>query len=182
MDESIHNLLKGAKWEELIPKLTAYAVYLCTIPPYSLPGGKQYEDIVMDAIEKVFKGERQWDPLKNLDLSCYLKSVIKSLLSNEKRSKAAAIMKMIPEDLQVQHDDNTIEELYCREVDKYIISCLEGDAALLLVYKAIKDGQSPKQISEEYGLDIRNVRNIQKRLSRKLPEVLSQLQNVKNHD
>ena len=175
MNGSINTILNEADWRELIPKLAAYAAFLCTIPPYSLPGGKQYEDIAMEAIEKVYNGVRKWDPLKNPNLLDYLKSVVKSLLSNEKTSKAAAIMKMIPEDLLIKHDDNTIDELYYREVDKYIITCLQGDAALLLVFKALKDGQSPGQISEEYGMDIKDVRNIQKRLARKIPEVMSHL-------
>jgi len=175
MSESIQHILNRQDWEPIITKLTAYVINLCKYPPYSLPGGKEPEDIVMDAIEKVYTGDRQWDPEMNPDFYLYLKSVIKSLVSNEKTSNASKLMQAIPEHFTVSHEDGTEEELYCYQIDVFIQKKLPDDDPLRLIYKALKDGYKPAQIATDTGLEIATIRNLQKRLSRELNKILSPL-------
>jgi DNA-directed RNA polymerase specialized sigma24 family protein len=168
MTPSLSALLEAHDWQATIVKLTAYAVSLCLYRKVPLPGGQEPEDLAMEAIDRVFRQERCWDPEKHPDLMNYLKSVVKSLLSNELTSaegsthhesvdKAAGILSEAP---------TREEELYYEELDQHILIRLRGDPLLCLVYKALKDGYKPGEISEEYGLDIQNVRNAQKRLHR----------------
>lgn len=90
MDSGLQQFL-DAKWEELVPKLTNFAVYLVkskywNTPKASLPRGEQVEDLVYGAIEKTLqglktsdsgKGIRKWGPSR-CDLLKFLKGVIES--------------------------------------------------------------------------------------------------------
>lgn len=77
-------LLNAFPWEDQIPRLLYYALNKAkkkrwrTVFDGQLPEGKEIEDVLFTAIEKVFSGERKWDPQKHPDLSDYLKGVIDS--------------------------------------------------------------------------------------------------------
>lgn len=176
MTSSLSALLEAHDWQATIIKLTAYAVSLCLYRKAPLPGGQEPEDLAMEAIDRVFRQERCWDPEKNPDLMNYLKSVVKSLLSNELTSiEGSTRHESVDEAAGILSDAPTQEdELYYEELDQHILTRLRGDPLLCLVYKALKDGYKPGEISEEYGLDIREVRNAQKRLHRSVVEVLGE--------
>ena len=174
MNEDIIDLLDKHNWGESILKLTAYAVYLYGLKTVRLPKGLEPEDLVMDAIEKVYKGIRKWDPEADPDLHQFLMSVVKSILSNETRSADNRVQtgRDYGEAEQQLVSGSAEEELYAKELDQQISAAMRGDPELCLVYKALKDGFRPGEIAEEYALEISTVRNAQKRLSRLVYRVI----------
>jgi RNA polymerase sigma factor (sigma-70 family) len=177
MHDEISDLLDRHKWNESIVKLTAYVVSLCWLKRIILPKGLEAEDIVMEAIEKIYTGERTWDHNNDPDLHRFLMSVVKSILSNKITSKEARTSVLYDDkELSVfQAHDNPEAEMYAKQLDKAIGFKLQGDAQLCLVYKAVKDGYNPKEIAEDYAIDIETVRNAKKRLSRLVYGVINKL-------
>jgi DNA-directed RNA polymerase specialized sigma24 family protein len=172
---SLHAQLEAQDWPSIIIRLSAYAVSLCRFGNVTLPGGQLPEDLAMDAIDRVYRQERNWNSEQDADLMAFLKSVVKSLLSNLRTSLESRTPHEEAEAARhvAAGGSSQEEELYCRELDQQILIRLRGDPPLCLVYKALKDGYRPAEIAEEYGLDIREVRNTQKRLHRAVLEVLT---------
>lgn len=165
---SIHDLLDSQNWNEIILKLAAFAVSICRYKRISLPKGQEPEDIVMEAIDRVYRLERKWDPENDPDLFEYLKSVVVSLISNEVKSMDASKHDRTVEieTLSVSIDDRLDDRLYYEQLDLKILDVLGGDLGLCLVYKALKDGYKQLEIAQVYGINIKDVRNACKRLAR----------------
>ncbi|MBT0812973.1 sigma-70 family RNA polymerase sigma factor [Litoribacter ruber] len=139
-----------------------------------LPKGLEPEDLAMDAIDKVYAGERKWDPQKDPNLLNYLKSVVKSLISNHFRSEEVRIKggEYSSETPLLGHD-NIEEEMYYQQLDQEIAAAMEGDPELCLVYKALKEGYKPGEIAEEYAMEVKKIRNAQKRLHRVVLKIIN---------
>lgn len=183
MNEEIIRLLDAHNWKESILKLTAYAVSLCGILNSAgrLTQGLEPEDLVMEAIEKVYRGDRRWDPEKDPDLHRYLMSVVKSILSNTLTLSETHILSGLLTEKEEALPDvyaDPEEELYVRQLDQAITAAMRGDPGLCLVCKALKDGLRPAEIAEEYALDINTVRNAQKRLGRLVDKVIISLNKI----
>lgn len=177
MTDPKQEILDGYDWSIAILRLTAYALYLQSLSGKRLPKGLEAEDVAMMAIEKVLTGERNWNPENNPDLLAYLKSVMKSIYSNERSSADAKVDSF--EDMEpgfdVQTDQHTEEELYCGQFDAAVVADIRNDMELSVVYKGLKDGFSPGEIADEFTLDIKVVRNAQKRLHRRVLSVIKVL-------
>jgi DNA-directed RNA polymerase specialized sigma24 family protein len=174
MNDIKQELLDQFDWNSKIVHLAAYAISLMSWSGQPLPKGLEPEDLVMQAIEKVYAEERNWNPDQDPDLFKYLKSVVKSLYSNATSSKDSELIRI--DDLEPGFEkcevNNLEEELYCRQLDAKIVSDMLSEPDLLLVYKALKDGFSPSEIEKEYGLPIADVRNAQKRLHRRVLSII----------
>lgn len=168
MDQEIIRRLDEHDWNGSIIKLTAYVIILCRASGgKGISGGLEPDDVVMEAIEKVYQGVRKWDPENDPDLHLYLKSVVKSILYNKINAADNRILTgILLEDMREDPAANAESELYARELDQSISIAMRGDPELCLVYKALKDGLSPAKIAEEYAIEINMVRNAQKRLRR----------------
>ncbi|RYE54313.1 MAG: hypothetical protein EOP48_12610, partial [Sphingobacteriales bacterium] len=141
ISEDLYNLLDGQNWENIIIKLTAYAVLLCL----RTPTDQEPEDIAMAAITKVYEGQRHWNPADEPDLLRYLKSVVKSMVSNDATSSDSTkkVQTVEVEDFAPAYHDYIDEELYARQLNEKIIHDMRGDPELCLVYKALKDQYTP---------------------------------------
>lgn len=166
MDEEILEILNKQDWDTILIELMAYAVWLCRVKHRkNISESIEPEELVMAIVDKVYGGERKWNPKADPDLLKYLKSVIKSHLSNQIRSNHQL-------DNYDEIDENSYqilshdpeEELYFQQLDVKIIDAMAGDADVCLVYKGIKDGLKPEDIAKEYGVNIKQVRNAQRRL------------------
>jgi len=75
-------------WDEIIPRLMNYALskarrrYWQGIFGGWMPGGLEANDIAMQAIEKIFSGERRWDSQKEPNLFKVLTSIADSIVSH----------------------------------------------------------------------------------------------------
>ncbi|WP_461788672.1 sigma-70 RNA polymerase sigma factor region 4 domain-containing protein [Pedobacter sp.] len=183
MNEGLLKILDAQDWDDVIIKLTAYVVQYCKWKKYYLPKGLEAEDIALSAIEKIYTGERSWDMEKEPDLQNHLQSVTNSIIINEIRSGAAGEkrIEIIPEDYHAV-SNSVEEELYCKQLDREIATSMRGDPMVCLVYKALKDGLPPREIAEEYSVDILQIRLAQKRLRRLAERVIDQLSKVNYHE
>jgi hypothetical protein len=82
------SMMSEDDWRPIILRLGWYALGECrrlrwrTRNARELPAGETVDSIVSKAIEKLFSGERNWDPGKQPLVEKYLKGVISSLLNH----------------------------------------------------------------------------------------------------
>jgi hypothetical protein len=164
MQNDVTDILDKENWDVIIIKLTAYAIWQCNVNYRDLPSTIEPEDLVMDAIDKVYSGVRKWDAQKDPDLLNFLKSVVQSHLDNEIRTGRHAQEFEELQESSAAVTEDIDSELYYQQMDEKIIETMKGDPEVCLVYKGFKDGLKPGEISEEYGVSIDLVRNAQKRL------------------
>lgn len=176
MDESVLQLLDEHDWSKTIYALSAYVISLCRWKKITLPSGVEESDIAMQAIEKVYTGERNWNPGQEPDLLRYLKGVARSLVSNELRLAGATVLSLDDESVvepAVSFDLDA--ELYFWQVNKEIAVQMRGDPVCAIIYKGFKDGMTLQAISHEYMIDIGDIRNARRRLHRIAIKVIDQL-------
>jgi hypothetical protein len=171
-----------------------------------LPGGETVDSIVSLALEKTLSGERQWNPETHPKLQEYLMDVIDSLLNHlatgrdnslftkatspdgtvreADKSTSHAVGQEVgwltrggdsPETLLLQHEEVKLHE---RALELLREEC-EGDAVLLRIVEVMVEGnEKAEQIAAAAGLNIKEVYNAMKRLSRKTMRVSQRIRDV----
>jgi len=196
----ILDLLSAFPWEEKIPRLLYYASHVAkkkrwrSIFDGHLPEGKEVEDIVHHAIEKVFSGERKWNPQEQPDLFEYFKSIIDSDLSHlatglenrmlvgeaEVDGKSAgkgdgnstwtdSIPSSVPDpEMQnILHEENARGEAFFLDFYEF----LAGKPLLQGMIECIDDGIDKKaEMAQRLCVPVNDVYNASKQLKRKLEE------------
>lgn len=189
---SIHDI-NDVDWNDIAARLTVYASRLVRsrmwvgIKGGEMPAGFCVEDLVQEAIYKVFSGERPWNP-QTTDLRAHLCGVIRSLVwnlgnrsengnfrlgdSNEKDGSlniddVISISSVAEGQIYFKQFNTLIKEHFKNDV----LSC---DVIITMMEKGICD---PKSISEELNIDIRYVNNTLKKIRRKIREIFSRLDN-----
>jgi RNA polymerase sigma factor (sigma-70 family) len=87
--ENVRRKLDGADWSSIYPRLVlaaksfARALYWRSGNNTDLAKGLTAEDLVNEAIKRVYERKREWDPEKDHDLFKYLKDSVLSSLFNE---------------------------------------------------------------------------------------------------
>jgi hypothetical protein len=170
MEQSVRDKLDSHDWEDSLLRLTAYVIMLCRFRKWKLPDSTEPEDIVIEAITRVYEGQRVWNPEQDPGLEDYMKSVLKSMVSNlmTLSGKKVALDKFP----SLRSDGGTDEEATFNSLDENIRRFVSTDAELALVYKAIKDGFKPREIAKDYAIPIQDVRNAQKKLRRSVIEII----------
>jgi len=158
-----------------------------------MPFGKTAEDIVTEAILKIYEGERAWSPDRNPDLLEHLKSIIDSDLnhlaegSENRTIRTAAVLRSENENGSngVEVIDNTSasdpspdEEIIKQEDERQsnaflfaFIDFLNSEKELITVVECIMDGlQKPKDIARKLTMNVLDVNNLQKKMRRRLWE------------
>jgi hypothetical protein len=168
-----------------------------------LPGGETVNSIVSAAIEKVFSGERNWDPEKDPDIKRYLRAVIDSLINHLVESPDNVLVRAAPQpgtadyvawekgsrqrdptaDWLVPPDRSPEAELLRekdvaledRALDMLVDEC-SGDAVAMAVLEAMMDGYGkPAEISKQKDIPVEDIYNAIKRLDRKLEIIRNRL-------
>jgi hypothetical protein len=191
------------EWTELILHLGRYALRTSgnlrwrTGNKRELPGGETAGSIVSKAIEKVFSGERKWDPEANPSLRKYLMDVIDSLFSQlvngEDNKKFEIILDRHDEDgnllseRQTRHPNASAEwlarppltpeeEMLVQEQNQRneealgaLVDDCDDDPVLRKVLEAMFDGdETPRSIADKKGLTRQEVYAASKRLDTKI--------------
>jgi hypothetical protein len=173
-----------------------------------LPGGETVDSIVSKAIEKLFSGDRDWDPEKEPDIRSYLRGVVDSLLNHLAESKDNTLVTAAPEpgsaDASAWETGSpkrdpaadwlvparpSPEAILIRQeetgledwaLDLLIDECAD-DKILIEVLEAMMDGSdTPAEISKTKGIPIKDVYNAAKRLDRKLEKVRERIASEQN--
>jgi hypothetical protein len=197
------------EWRNIALELERYALSVSrnlrwrTRNPVELPGAETVTSVVSKAIEKLFSGEREWDPQKDPDIRKYLRGVIDSLLNHLAESQDNTLITVAPEpgstnypawESGSQKRDPTVDwlvppdrspeaavlqqeqaALEDRALELLIDGCAD-DPVLMSVLEAMMDGyDKPAEISERKGIPVRDVYNAAKRMDRKLEIVRKRL-------
>lgn len=201
-DNEVLERLESADWENIITKLTRYAYWHATWykwkigNPIELPGGMTPEDIAKKAIEKVFSGDRAWDPEKYPDLLIHLQWIVGSDLDHLFNSKEHNTTNRIIESEAEEsseltynniihgssaplnegfHAKNPEERLIFREekereekAKEQLYALVKGDEDLELLLMCFEEGICKSElIATEMGCDVAKVYNLKRKLSRK---------------
>lgn len=197
------------EWRDIALDLERYALSVSrnlrwrTRNPVELPGGETVTSIVSKAVEKLFSGDREWDPEKEADIRKYLRGVIDSLLNHLAESQDNTLVTVAPkpgsEDYPAWESGSRKRDpavdwlvppkcspeaallqqeqaaLEDRALGLLVDEC--GDHPVLIaVLEAMMDGyDKPAEISKHKGIPVKDVYNAIKRLDRKLEIVRKRL-------
>lgn len=140
ISDEVRDLLDQHPWEDTIPRLELYALkrirslYWQGIRNGPMPGGREAEDIVKQAIDKVLENTRRWDPTKHPDLYLYLVSVVSSDINHLAESWANRRMQSVSvlqsRETDAQNDTDYLDNIHS-EVDLPDQSLLRKEKELL---------------------------------------------------
>jgi hypothetical protein len=193
------------EWRGIAVELERYALSVSrhlrwrTNNALELPGGETVGSIVSKAIEKLFSGDRDWDPETQPEIKDYLKGVIDSLLNHLAESQENTLTTVVPKpgskdapawergsskrdpeadwlvpasrspEAALLDQEQAIME--DRALELLIDECAD-DKILIDVLEAMMDGsETPGEISKAKGIPVKDVYNATKRLDRKLESV-----------
>ena len=179
---NVREILDRQNWEELLPRLLRYSVYLIRVKGSrggNVAAGKMAEDYVMDAVMKVYKGERRWDPEKCPDILQYFIGVLRSIISHEPRKveNRAVVFWDDLSDLasQASCDDSAYDESGGDMLDNFL-RFIGRDPKLAAFAACAAQGMKPREIALQMNITPGAAYNIRKIVKRRLAEFLS-----KNH-
>lgn len=206
--DNILELLESADWNDIILRLSYHAVWRARRYKWRsgdftrLPGGKAPEDFAIEAIEKVWNGQRNWNPEKYPILLHHLMWIVDSDLDHafnslEHRSTGRAFSSedydgsepnhekadpnstssihnppLTPEENMIASQDREMEE----EVKKQLYTAVEGDEDLELLLICIEEGfDNPDLIAAKTGWDIKKVYNLKRKLLRRGKKIIEEM-------
>jgi len=203
--------ISDEEWQQIILDLGWYALSVSrrlrwrTQNPIDLPRGETVDSIVSKALEKVFSGDREWNPEQAPDIKRYLMGVVDSLLNQLAENKDNTLLTVTPkpdsadavawESGSSERDPTTdwmvparpspetvmLEKERIRLEDRalgLLIDECSDDQTLLKVLEAKMDGHDkPAEIAKVVGISIQEMYNATKRLDRKLEKVRGQIAN-----
>ena|SRR5262245_8728732 len=171
----------------------------------SLPKGETINSVVSLALEKVFAGERRWNPAQQPEFMKFMRDVIDSLINHLARSKDNALLTPAPEkgsdDEQGWHtgsekarhntewlarnevtpEQALLDKELQRQKDKAIRILLEecaADQSLTRIVGAMLEGRDQcGEIADVVGIEVKEVYNAMKRLDRKIASVSRRMAN-----
>ena len=187
IDNEILQRLNAQDWEEIFLELN-----LCVRMQFrgksELQKGFEIEDLVCNAIFLIYNGDRKWDYQKDPDIVAFLKfNVLKSLISNYNNAKELSMTTKLsyaglsevdtelPDPIGNIPDCNhgIDAEMEAKETYDIMIGALAGDDDAQLVFVELAQEAKPREIAESLGYKIEDVRNIIKRVERKISKVIS---------
>ncbi len=192
----LHKLTDN-QWSTILKQLIIYAELRLNrigFEPRSEIDSVNGEDFAMEAIKKLFEGERKWDHAKHPDLLIHLKLVVKSLISNHIKSSVKSIVQKTEpsfadngmnsdqfNEQEALEDCCRVEGGVDRETQLEIIITQERwgqieaafgeDADSFIVFCEWLDEIPPRVIAENYSIDVKNVYNTIKKGKRIITKI-----------
>lgn len=178
MDPQLYARLAAQNWPDIITRLTAHAQLRLKwfgIKSEKRLQGKEDKDFAKEAITLLYEGKRVWDFDKEPDLLSYLRQVVNSLIAN--LLKSAERRKLSDKDLTETMDDATFfqEMLEQKLINKDLLEKIENtlldNENMWLVFTDLAIGMTPADIADKYGMDIDEIRNLQRKLKRHINNI-----------
>jgi DNA-directed RNA polymerase specialized sigma24 family protein len=207
LDSTTQDLLEKEDWDRIILRLTDHAVkkarwygWRMGKSAETVIGGTSPEDVVLEAISKVFDGDRRWDPSENPDLFQYIKSVVDSLMNHLTKSFDCTNIRRMPQSEEGEILEEMLkpadpesdtarhlsrpspnpeqillrkeqEEAEQKAFDK-LMESIKGDDDLETVILCVMDGMmKPAEIAEATGFEINHVYQLMRKLNRKAAKI-----------
>lgn len=188
MDDKTWKELQSADWEYITAGLLRYAQKKVQRLSWSrsskeLPGGKEVQDLVYEAIARVLRGERCWDPEKHPNLFGYLCNVIDSLVSHLVESwenrNVGPLPKLWDREEEPPRDGGASQERAQLFFDE-LVDEVGNDEELVQLIEQVLDGRTKaSDIAETTGFDVQRVYRLKEKLKRRAENVLARLQGKK---
>ena len=84
MDDATLNMLNEADWDDIAPRVLVYVRgQMAAKGLWALPGGHTAEDVVQEAIKRLYDSKRGWDPARYPNLCLHIQWIAKSLMSTK---------------------------------------------------------------------------------------------------
>jgi DNA-directed RNA polymerase specialized sigma24 family protein len=188
IDTETLRTLDSQNWDKIIDELTLHAIFKVKRSFWrsgirDLPKGEQIEDIVYNAIDMVYSGQRKWDRSRNQDVLQFLKGIVDSQVShllesaehlNREYLNEGQEGKESPIELVVDPAQDPLSEVIANEMKDYLWDCAKGDEEMELVLCCIDEGISNRsEISDTLKMPLNTVDNTLKRIRRKLRKFLT---------
>jgi RNA polymerase sigma factor (sigma-70 family) len=147
--------------------------------------GLDLDDIVQQAILDTLEGRRTWPPTdKDVSIFVFLTWVIRSNISNILNKAESNVLVWpsdqisIPEDYHPGTSQSKLPEQQAisKELLEKVHETVGDDEFLMKVLEKLMLNFKPKQIAEELGVDIVEVRKAQKRLNKRIKKLRESLQ------
>lgn len=177
------------QWSIILKQLIIYAELRLTkigFEPRTEVDFISGEDFAMEAIKRLFEGERNWNPSKHPDVLIHLKLVVKSLIWNHIKSSMKSIVSAQelpsaesekdphsvaePDETDnpktiVEHPDqeSPLEIVISQEKWNQIEAAFGEDADGFIIFCDWLDEIPPRLIAENYNIDVTAVYNVIKR-------------------
>ncbi len=202
--DEVLDLLEAADWDLIITELTRHAIWRARRYTWAtgdtnvLPKGKTPEDIALDAIKKIWLGQREWDPNKYPDLLLHLKWIVtsdidhlfkswehkkttrlNSIQSNETTADSQSEISpqsisptynipLTPEEELVSSEEREAANAFLSQLRDSV----SGDDELELLLLCLEeDIDKASDIARETGWDINKVYNLKRKLGRKASKI-----------
>lgn len=175
------------EWRELVERLTLHADNRLRCRTWrgdrladgdGVPGGFRAEDFAQEAVLDVLQGRRAYDPVTRPDFLAFLCDVVDSKISHLSMSKENRVTRRVSsandDDSELQVSDGRTEPAttLCNEED---LARLRGEVRAELdldpiasrIVTCCEDGMKrPAEIADVLGIDVKDVYNGNKRLTR----------------
>lgn len=184
---NVKELLDRHDWDDTIPRLIKFALTkIKRMSWYQQQGGqvaagKMAEDFVMDAIVKVYKGQRQWDPEAMPDLLIYLFGVVRSEIHHHSQSlenRCLQFLDTLPAQGQKSAESTEDEPAEKGFLDGFLKD-IKDEPQLARIAALAAAGKKPRDIAAELHIHVTSVYNARKVLRRRLEEYLVLQQNAR---
>jgi hypothetical protein len=172
----------------------------------SLPKGETVNSVVSLALEKVWSGERRWNPERQLDFKRFMRDVIDSLINHLAQGKDNILLRSAPQEGRPGRDDldwhtgskkaahtewlaraettpeqallDQESEAKKNEAIKALLDECASDQVLTKIVNAMLEGHDQcGEIAEAAGIEVKDVYNAMKRLDRKIASVSRRMAN-----
>lgn len=165
-------------WSKILKILKSYAEMIFKVKNLSIIVGKAPDDYVYEARKLFFEGKRKWNRVLCPDLTDFLKSIIKSLISNDLRSKGFKTksdnsIEFYSEIVKSQESDNPEGPLNKLDLKTLIMKEIEDDEIASIVLEYVEDCSKPSELASVLGLEVYEVYKALKRLRRATTKVLN---------
>jgi RNA polymerase sigma factor (sigma-70 family) len=147
--------------------------------------GLDLDDIVQQAILDTLEGKRTWPP-KNKDVSIvtFLCWVIRSNITNYLNKAENKVLAWPSDRKSITEDDHPRTQqselpdqlAISEELLERVRETIGDDEFLMKVWEKLMLNYKPKQIAEDLGVDVLEVRNAQKRLNTRIEKLRESLQ------
>ena len=174
--------LRRSEQERLIIELTEYADFLIRnkthwIARGTLPRGYDAASLAMEALSRVLDGRRRpWDPQKEPTLLAYLKSVVKSILSELLAAASRESIELPAVDSEGRDlfaaapstDASADLELQRSQLQEAILGQFHEDDDQLVLLCLFEGVVKPREIADETGLSAQTVYRVKQKIKRRL--------------